>query len=182
MPASTEGDRAVRGGLLRVTGYGVGLLATGLSSLVLLRHLGVVDFGRFVTVTALVAIIGGLSDAGLTVIGQRGYPEAADPARRRSFLAVLLGLRLAITPPAVALATAFAVAAGYDTTMIAGAAIAGAGLVFSNRNDPRHTRGHGAADGPTYRGRGHPPARDRARPDAHVRGHRTVAAVPDVER
>src|SRR3954469_8430148 len=67
------GGSAIRGGVLRVAGYALGLALTGFASIVLLRYLGVVEFGRFVTVTALTAVIGGLTDAGLTVVGQREF-------------------------------------------------------------------------------------------------------------
>ena len=41
--------------------------------MLLLRHLGVAQFGRYATVIALAAIVAGLADAGLTVAGQREY-------------------------------------------------------------------------------------------------------------
>ena len=42
-----------------------------LGSVVLLRYLGVVDYGRYGTVISLMAAAGGIADAGLTVTGSR---------------------------------------------------------------------------------------------------------------
>src|SRR4051794_15888856 len=126
------GNRAVRGGVLRIAGYGVGMALTAGASIALLRYLGVGDFGRYATVTAIIAIVQGITDAGLTVAGQREYVTRRDPAERRELLADVLGIRLALTPIAVGLATLFAVVAGYDSQMIAGTLLAGAGLLAAN--------------------------------------------------
>jgi O-antigen/teichoic acid export membrane protein len=126
------GGRAIRGGLLRVGGYLIGLAATALASVLLLRHLGVVDFGRFATVTALTAVIAGLTDAGLTVVGQREWVLRSSAPQRRELLGDLLGLRLALTPAAIGLAAQFAMLAGYPTVLVRGTLIAGAGVIFIN--------------------------------------------------
>ena len=118
--------------MLRVSGYVVGLVLTALASVVLLRHLGVVDFGRFVTVTALTAVIAGLTDAGLTVVGQREWVLRKTQEQRRQLLGDLLGLRLALTPAAIGLATLFTVIAGYPSVLVRGTLIAGAGVIFIN--------------------------------------------------
>src|SRR5262249_13792257 len=81
------GGRAIRAAVLRVSGYVVGLALTALASIVLLRYLGVVEFGRFTTVTALTAVIAGLTDVGLTVVGQREWVHREEPERRRELLA-----------------------------------------------------------------------------------------------
>lgn len=131
LTAPDAGARAIRGGMLRVVGYTVSLTLTAAASVLLTRHLGLEDFGRFMVVVAVLGIIGGLSDAGLTVIGQREYVrrEAGD---RRALLGALMGLRLLITPIAVGLAVLFAVVAGYSTAQVAGTAIAGGALLFAN--------------------------------------------------
>jgi O-antigen/teichoic acid export membrane protein len=126
------GDRAVRGGLLRVGGYGLGLALTAAASVVLFRYLSVAEWGRYVVVIALLGIITGLSDAGLTVIGQRDYVRDTRPDARRAYLSHLLGLRLAITPVAIGAAVAFALIAGYGSAQVLGTLIAGAGLLFAN--------------------------------------------------
>ena len=44
---STAGAKAIRGGALRVVGYGAGMVLTAVTSVALLRYLGVDDFGRY---------------------------------------------------------------------------------------------------------------------------------------
>ena len=53
------GGKAIRGGAIRTAGYGVGLLLTAIASVFLLRHLGVVRFGQYTTVIAIVTIVQG---------------------------------------------------------------------------------------------------------------------------
>ena len=67
------GDRIIRGGALRSGGYLISTGSTAIAFAFLLRHLGVDDFGRFATVIALVAVAIGLTEVGLTIIGQRRY-------------------------------------------------------------------------------------------------------------
>jgi O-antigen/teichoic acid export membrane protein len=129
--APDAGDRAIRGGAMRVSGYVIGLLLTAAASVLLLRYLGVDDFGRYIVVVSVLAIVGGLADAGTTVIGQREYVTGVPLAERREFLASLLGLRLAITPVVAAAAVAFVAVAGYSSAQVAGTAIAGAGFVLA---------------------------------------------------
>jgi O-antigen/teichoic acid export membrane protein len=126
------GGKAVRGGIVRIAGYGAGMLFTAGASIALLRYLGVNDFGRYATVTAIIAIVQGITDAGLNVAGQREYVLRRTPEARRELLGDVLGIRLALTPVGVAAATVFALIAGYDSQMVAGTLLAGAGLVFAN--------------------------------------------------
>jgi O-antigen/teichoic acid export membrane protein len=125
----TAGDRIIRGGTLRGLGYLVSTGATAVAFALLLRHLGVVDFGRFSTVIALVTIAAGLSEAGLQVTAQRRF-AVASPEAQRTLLADVIGIRLAFTPLAVVACTIFAVAAGYGATMVWGTLVAGAGGVI----------------------------------------------------
>ena len=53
----------------------VGIVATPF----MVRHLGVVDFGRFITVTSLMFIVSDLTEVGLTSIGVRMYLAGALP-------------------------------------------------------------------------------------------------------
>ncbi len=123
------GPRVVRGGALRGIGYVAGLLLVAGGSVLLLRYLGVVDLGRYVTVMALIGIVSGVSDAGLTTIGAREMSIAGEEDRR-DLLAHLITLRLILTPLGVVGATLFAVIAGYDHTMVYGTILAGIGLVL----------------------------------------------------
>jgi O-antigen/teichoic acid export membrane protein len=123
------GPRVVRGGALRGIGYIAGLALVAGGSVLLLRYLGVVDFGRYVTVMALIGIVSGVTDAGLTAIGAREM-SISDENERRELLAHLITLRLVLTPLGVAGATLFAVIAGYDHTMVYGTILAGVGVVL----------------------------------------------------
>jgi O-antigen/teichoic acid export membrane protein len=126
----TAGDRIIRGGTLRAAGYLFSTGATAIAFALLLRHLGVVDFGRFSTVIALVTIASGLSEAGLQVIGQRRFAVASERERRR-LLADVIGIRLALTPIAVGACALFAVVAGYESVMVVGTLVAGAGAMIA---------------------------------------------------
>lgn len=127
----TAGGRVIRGGALRAIAYGVGALLSTLASAVLLRYLGVVDVGRFVTVMSIVAIANGVTEGGLAVISQREYATARSEAGRRAVLADTLAMRLVLSPAGVLAAVAFALVAGYDETIVRGTAIAGLGTVLA---------------------------------------------------
>ena len=123
-------DRVVRGGALRALGFGVVNLLGVVSSVVLLRHLGVADFGRYGTVIAVVAIASGLADAGLNMTGSRELSLLPRGPERRRLLGALLGARLLLLTAAGVAAVAFAVVAGYESAMIAGTALAGGGAAL----------------------------------------------------
>jgi O-antigen/teichoic acid export membrane protein len=131
LTAPGAGGRAIRGGAIRVGGYGIGLLLTAVASIFLLRHLGVVRFGQYTTVVAIVTVVQGLTDAGLTVVGQRELVHA-DAARRRGLLADLLAIRLVLTPLGVVAGIAFALVAGYEHALVVGTLLAGIGIVLAN--------------------------------------------------
>jgi O-antigen/teichoic acid export membrane protein len=122
--------RVVRGGVLRAIAFAVVNLLGVLSSVVLLRYLGVADFGRYGTVLALVGIASGLADAGLNMTGSRELALLPPGPARRRLLGALLGVRLLLLMLAVLAAVAFALLAGYDSVLVAGTALAGAGAVL----------------------------------------------------
>jgi O-antigen/teichoic acid export membrane protein len=125
------GPAAVRGGVVRFGGY-VATIALSIGSAALLfRHLGVADTGRYVTTLSLVAIVGGLTEAGLTAIGIREL-VVRDRSAGAVLMRTLLGMRIVLTGAGVIGAIAFAGAAGYGTTLVAGVALAGGGLVLQN--------------------------------------------------
>ena len=103
------GGRVVRGGLIRGIGFGVGVLLAAGTSALLLRHLGVHNFGRYGAVAALLGIVGGVGDAGLTAIGARelSLVHGSDQAR---LMRNLVTLRLLITPIGILGAVVFALA------------------------------------------------------------------------
>ena len=119
---------AIRGGAARVVGYGAGVLVSLATATLLVRHLGVPGFGRYVTVTSLVALVGGVTEAGIVVYGIREF-TARDPSSRARLLANLLGLRLVLGVAGIALAVAFAAVAGYRSALVLGTLVAGAGLL-----------------------------------------------------
>jgi O-antigen/teichoic acid export membrane protein len=125
------GLKVVRGGTIRGAGYALGMLFTAVASVLLLRHLGVRDFGRYATVSSLVAIVAAVTDAGLSAVGTRDLALRTSRADRRVLLANMLGLRLVVTPLGVVGATLFAVAAGYDRTLVLGTILAGIAIVLS---------------------------------------------------
>ena len=65
------GGRVIRGSALRGTGYAAGILLGAGTSALLLRHLGVEDFGQYGIVVALLGIVSAVTDAGLTAVGSR---------------------------------------------------------------------------------------------------------------
>jgi O-antigen/teichoic acid export membrane protein len=132
-PAESEltpgsGGRAIRGGAIRVTGYVGGVLVSLGAATILVRHLGIAGFGRYATVTSLIAIVGGVTEAGISLYGIREF-HAREDADRRTLLANLLGMRLALTFAGIACATAFALIVGYSRVLLLGALVAGGGLL-----------------------------------------------------
>ena len=131
LDSGEAGGKIIRGGAVRSVGYVGGILFGLLATPFMVRHLGVVDFGRYIAVSSLVFIVSGLTEGGLTAIGVREY-SVRDSATGAMLIRNLLGLRIVLTGFGVAAAVAFAAAAGYVPVMIAGTAIAGAGLLLSN--------------------------------------------------
>jgi O-antigen/teichoic acid export membrane protein len=130
LSTSAAGGRVVRGGLVRGIGYGVGTLLGAGTSVFLLRHLGRDDFGRYGAVAALLGVVSGISDAGLTAVGARELALARGEDRTR-LLGNLVSLRLAITPVGIAAAAIFALVA-YDRTMFWGTLLGGLGILLVN--------------------------------------------------
>jgi len=129
LDSAAAGPAAIRGGTLRIAAYGIGTLSGVVAAALLFRHLGVVETGLYSLATALVAIIAGISDLGLTAIGVRELSvrtgEARDAVARN-----LLGLRLATSLVGAVAITLFAAVGGYGSTVTIGVALAGVGLVL----------------------------------------------------
>jgi O-antigen/teichoic acid export membrane protein len=128
LDTADAGPAAVRGGILRLLGYVAGILLTVGSAALLFRHLGVEDGGRYVTVLALVGMVSGVTEIGLTAIGVRELATRR-PEERGLVMRNLLGLRLVLTAVGVAAAVAFAAVVGYEPVVVAGTALAGVGAV-----------------------------------------------------
>jgi O-antigen/teichoic acid export membrane protein len=127
LATGAAGGKAIRGGVLRTASY-VGTLALGLVSVPLMtRHLGVTQYGYYVTVSSIVFIIGGFTEAGLTNLGIREYSTLSG-AERAHYLRALAGLRFALTAVGVVAAFLFALVTGQPHQVVLGTAIAGLGL------------------------------------------------------
>jgi O-antigen/teichoic acid export membrane protein len=123
------GPVALRGSALRTAGYMGGILLSLVSAPLLVRHLGVDQFGRYVTVISLVTIVSGMTEGGLNSVVLREYSTLVG-ARRAALMGTAVGVRIVLTLIGVALAVLFAVGAGYPEAMVVGTALAGAGLVL----------------------------------------------------
>jgi O-antigen/teichoic acid export membrane protein len=123
------GGAALRGGLLRSAGYGLGLLLSLVSAPLIIRHLGDAEFGRYSAVLAVIAIVSGLTEGGVNTVAMRELAVARERHRRDELMGDLLGLRLVLTAVGVALAVGFAAVAGYGGSLVLGTALAGIGLL-----------------------------------------------------
>jgi O-antigen/teichoic acid export membrane protein len=123
------GGAAIRGGTVRLAGYGVGVaMALGAAPL-LVRHLGVSGFGRYTVVLSIIALVQGLTEGGLTAVGLREYSVLGKEARD-DMMRHLLGLRMLLTASGVVAAVCFTLIAGYDSVIVTGTIFAGLGLVL----------------------------------------------------
>jgi O-antigen/teichoic acid export membrane protein len=133
LSSSAAGAAAVRGGGLRVGGYIVGALFSVISASLLTRHLGVVQFGEYVTALSLVALVGVLSDLGLTAVGVREL-SMRPPDERWALARDLLGLRSTLTLVGSVVIVVIAWLA-YSPTLAAGVALACVGLLLLATQD-----------------------------------------------
>jgi O-antigen/teichoic acid export membrane protein len=126
----TAGGKVIRGSVLRGGAYaatvGLGIVSAALMT----RHLGVVDFGRYVTVMSVVTVAIGMSDVGLSNIGVREY-AIREGVERDFAMKNLLGLRIALTSVAIVIAVTFAAVADYPRVMVVGTFVAALGFVLT---------------------------------------------------
>jgi O-antigen/teichoic acid export membrane protein len=130
-PGAVAPDRsgvAIRGGAVRVLGYAAGVLVSLGSATILVRHLGISSFGRYVTVISLIGLVGGVTEAGIYVYGIREFGARAEPDRRQ-LMANLLTMRLILTVAGIGCAVCFGVVVGYRQVLVLGILVAGAGLL-----------------------------------------------------
>jgi polysaccharide biosynthesis protein len=124
------GGIAIRGGALRTGGYFVAMLLSLASVPFMTRHLGPVDYGYYATVSSILFIITGITEAGLTNLGTREY-VVLEGADRDRFLRNLVGLRLALTTAGVLFAVLFTAVTGAATLVVQGTLIMGAGVLLT---------------------------------------------------
>jgi O-antigen/teichoic acid export membrane protein len=117
----------IRGSAARIGANVAGIVLGLVTATLLLRHLGVADSGRYVTVLSLCGIAVAVVDTGLNVTASSEL-ALREPGQRRELIANALTQRLLIAPVALLLLVAFALVAGYPSTMVAGTALAGAGV------------------------------------------------------
>jgi O-antigen/teichoic acid export membrane protein len=130
--ADDVGERVITGSIQRGTAFVVANLLGILAAIIVLRYLGVAAFGRYGTVMALLMIVLGITDAGLTITATREMATVRDHHERRELLAHVVGLRIALAAVGVCVAIAFAVAAGYDDTLVLATLIGGLGVIVSS--------------------------------------------------
>jgi O-antigen/teichoic acid export membrane protein len=129
LDTAAAGPAALRGSVLRTAAYVLGILLSLVSAPLLVRHLGVSDFGRYVAVLSLVTIVSGFTEGGLNSIVLREFATLEDHSRRE-LMRSAIGIRTALTLTGVAIAVLFAALAGYGSMLVLGTALAGAGLVL----------------------------------------------------
>lgn len=131
LDSAEAGGRVIRGGAARSVSYVASLLLSLASVPFMIRHLGDEDYGRYVAVSAIVFIIGGVTEAGLTNLGIREYSAISDRAARDKLLRDLIGLRLALTAAGIVVAVLLTLVTGAEEVIVVGTAIMGLGLFLS---------------------------------------------------
>jgi O-antigen/teichoic acid export membrane protein len=129
LDTGAAGGKAIRGGVLRTAAYFAVMLMSVVSVPFMIRHLGVVDYGRFITVSAIIFIIGSVTEAGLTNLGVREY-SVLEREARAGMMGNLAGLRLALTAAGLVVALAVTAATGADSSVVEGILLMGIGLLI----------------------------------------------------
>jgi O-antigen/teichoic acid export membrane protein len=127
LDTSRAGGLALRGSVLRVGGYGGGMLLALVSAPLLIRHLHQTGFGHYVTALSIATIAAGLTEGGVNTIALREFASRTG-RERDAAMSGMLGIRLLLSIAGVVGAVAFTLAAGYSRTIVLGTAIAGVGL------------------------------------------------------
>jgi O-antigen/teichoic acid export membrane protein len=99
------------------------------SATILVRYLGISSLGRYVTVTSSIALVGGVTEAGIIVYGIREW-GARSEYDRSQLVANLLTMRLILTGFGIA-----CVIVGYRQLLVLGTLVAGAGLLMQVISD-----------------------------------------------
>lgn len=129
LDSSRAGGLALRGSVLRVGGYGGGMLLALVSAPLLVRHLHQAGFGRYVTALSIATIAAGLTEGGVNTIALREFASRTG-RERDEVMSGILGIRLLLSVVGVIGATVFAAAVGYSQTIVLGTAIVGIGLTI----------------------------------------------------
>lgn len=129
LDTAAAGPLALRGSVLRVGGYGGGLLLALVSVPLLIRHLHQVAFGQYVTALSIATIAASLTEGGVNTIALREFASRKG-AERDGVMASMLGIRLMLSAVGLVAAVIFAAAVGYSRTIVIGTAVAGVGLTL----------------------------------------------------
>jgi O-antigen/teichoic acid export membrane protein len=129
LDTTAAGPAAVRGGVLNTVAW-VGATLVGVASgALLVRHLGVIETGRYGVAAALLAIVAGISDLGLTAITVRELSVLVGGSRD-AVARNMLGIRLMLTGAGVIVITVFAAVAGYPNALTLGVGLAGVSSII----------------------------------------------------
>jgi O-antigen/teichoic acid export membrane protein len=123
------GGKVIRGSALRAGANLAGLILALLTATLLLRHLGVEESGRYVTVMSLVGIAVAIVDTGLNVSASKDL-TVSGRSERPALLANIIGQRLLVAAIALVCLVGFALVAGYPREMVIGTALAGCGVLL----------------------------------------------------
>ncbi len=127
LTSAEAGGRVIRGSFIRAGSLTAGIVVGLGTATLLLRHLGVAESGRYVTVMSLLVIASSITDSGLNITGSRAL-SLREPKDRSALVANFVGQRLLITPVVLLVVFLFVVLAGYPQSMVAGTLLAGMGV------------------------------------------------------
>jgi O-antigen/teichoic acid export membrane protein len=123
------GKKVVHGSALRLAANLASLVFALATATLLLRHLGVDESGRYVTVMSLVGIALAIVDTGLNVSASKDL-TMCPREERGTLLANVVGQRIVVAAIAWVCLVAFALVAGYPREMVVGTALAGCGIML----------------------------------------------------
>jgi O-antigen/teichoic acid export membrane protein len=123
------GRKVISGSALRLGANLASLVFALATATLLLRHLGVEESGRYVTVMSLAGIALAIVDQGLNVSASKDLTMTAR-GERRTLLENVVGQRIVVASVAWVVLVAFALVAGYPREMVVGTALAGAGIML----------------------------------------------------
>ena len=106
------------------------MLAGVISAPLVVRHLGEVDYGRYLTVSSVIFVITALTEGGLANVAVRMF-TVAEGFERRALIANLTGLRIALGSLGALAAVGFGLLAGYEHILVVGLALGALGYMLS---------------------------------------------------
>jgi O-antigen/teichoic acid export membrane protein len=129
LSAAGAGRKVIHGSALRLGANLASLVFALVTATLLLRHLGVDESGRYVTVMSLAGIALAIVDTGLNVSASKDLTMCPREGRR-ALLANVVGQRIIVAAVALVVLVAFALVAGYPDEMVYGTALAGGGIML----------------------------------------------------